>query len=195
VQPFHTSKPLSFRKILFATDFRECSAAVVPYVVALAQRCNSHVFVTHVVSPALAAFSKNEQHLHSAGVPARIDLPADYLSGIPHEFLIRDGEVAPTLCRLARGYDPDLILIGMNAPRRVTARLGSVAEQTIRTAPCPVLTVGPAPRLSRWMPRDRRITLSCLAQNEDSPTTKPPGRAWDGVSALHVRGHSYPLNR
>jgi nucleotide-binding universal stress UspA family protein len=141
VHPFDI--PVSFDKILFATDFHDDSAAALPYLIALARRCNSHVFITHVVPSALPAFFRGGQRLRSAGVPASVNFASDHLSGISHEFLMRDGEVAPTLCRLARGYDVDLIVIRMRR-RMATAALGTVAEEIIANAPCPVLTVGPS---------------------------------------------------
>src|SRR5438045_3139466 len=140
VPPFDI--PVSFDKILFATDSRETSAAALPYLSALARRCNSHVFITHVVPCALPAFFRGGQRLRPAGVPAWVNFASDHLWGISHEFLMRDGEVVSTLCRLARGYEVDLIVIGMR-PRLASATLGTVAEEIIANAPCPVLTVGP----------------------------------------------------
>ena len=104
---------------------RRWDRAALPYLIALARRCNSHVFITHVVPSALPAFFRGGQRLRSAGAPASVNFASDHLSGISHEFLMRDGEVAPTLCRLARGYDVDLIVIRMRR-RMATAALGSL---------------------------------------------------------------------
>jgi nucleotide-binding universal stress UspA family protein len=54
----------------------------------------------------------------------------------------RSGAVAPAIVQFAEEHDADLVVMGTHGRRGVTRLVfGSVAEEVLRTAPCPVLTV------------------------------------------------------
>ena len=59
---------------------------------------------------------------------------------------IEVGDVGGTICRVAADLNVDVIVVGSHG-RGTIARilLGSVSEQVVRHAPCPVLVVRPAP--------------------------------------------------
>lgn len=66
------------------------------------------------------------------------------LAGIPHQSILRHGEVWKAAADLIKAHEIDLIVVGSHG--RTGLRrflLGSVAEQIFRHANCPVLTVGP----------------------------------------------------
>ena len=66
------------------------------------------------------------------------------LTGIPHKFVVRQGELWPELQEIIRQESADLLVVGTHG-RHGMAKLffGSVAEQIFRQADCPVLTFGP----------------------------------------------------
>ena len=54
------------------------------------------------------------------------------------------GAVSPrAICEIVRNRQVDLVVIGAHAPELRKADLDSVAEEILRTAPCPVLIIGP----------------------------------------------------
>jgi uncharacterized protein (DUF2267 family)/nucleotide-binding universal stress UspA family protein len=60
------------------------------------------------------------------------------------DHIIVDGSAAPEIVRVSGEIEPDLIILGTHGRtglRRVV--MGSVAEEVIRRAPCPVLTIKP----------------------------------------------------
>jgi len=63
---------------------------------------------------------------------------------LPHQAYLRHGELAAVVSELVHELDIDLVIAGTHG-RTGLGRLimGSVAEEILRQAPCPVLTVGP----------------------------------------------------
>jgi len=67
------------------------------------------------------------------------------LRGVPHEVLMQEGNVWPTLEKLIAEHEIDLVVAGTHGRGKVHKILiGSVAEEIFRQADVPVLTVGPA---------------------------------------------------
>ena len=64
--------------------------------------------------------------------------------GVPHETLIRKGDIWRELSRIIEEKQIDLVVCGTHG-RTGAAKvlMGSVSEAIYRHAPCPVLTVGP----------------------------------------------------
>src|SRR5260370_15572717 len=67
--------------------------------------------------------------------------------GVVVDYRLAEGDTAEEILRTARETNSDVIVLGTHG-RKGLGRLllGSVAEQTVRTAPCPVVTVKPASR-------------------------------------------------
>jgi nucleotide-binding universal stress UspA family protein len=60
---------------------------------------------------------------------------------------IEVGDVAGTVCRVAADVHADVIVVGSHGRGAIERiLLGSVSEQVVRHAPCPVLVVRPAPK-------------------------------------------------
>jgi nucleotide-binding universal stress UspA family protein len=63
---------------------------------------------------------------------------------IPHDTLIRRGEIWAELAKIVEEKEIDMVVCGTHGRTGVNKMLlGSVAENIYRHAPCPVLTVGP----------------------------------------------------
>jgi nucleotide-binding universal stress UspA family protein len=64
--------------------------------------------------------------------------------GQPCETLLGHGDVADVLTEFVHNHAADLVVVGTSSRAGVgKVLLGSIAEEIIRGAPCPVLTVGP----------------------------------------------------
>ena len=142
---------LSFKNILFATDFSPSSAAALPYAEAIARHYGSKVYFAHVIPPE-AYSSVPPKHRDTALQQAQgyvtermaALLTSSNFQQIPHEVLEDRGEIWPTLADMVDKHDVDLIVIGTHGRRGIQKMLlGSVAAEIFRQATRPVLTVGP----------------------------------------------------
>jgi nucleotide-binding universal stress UspA family protein len=74
----------------------------------------------------------------------RLERVCDCLEGIPHRSYVRHGQVWKTLESIIQENEIDLIVLGTHGRTGLgKLLLGSVAEDILRHAACPVLTVGP----------------------------------------------------
>jgi nucleotide-binding universal stress UspA family protein len=74
----------------------------------------------------------------------RMETLASDLKTIPRHTYVREGEVWESLSDIIRGHEIDLLVVGTHGRTGVEKLLlGSKAEEILRLAPCPVLTVGP----------------------------------------------------
>ena len=71
-------------------------------------------------------------------------VPAEFLDGIQVEFLVRRGEPSEQIIQAAREFNIDLIIVGSKGHSALASILiGSVAQNIVHHAPCPVLLVRP----------------------------------------------------
>lgn len=143
---------VSLRHILFATDFSAASDRACAYAKALALNFRSSVEIVHVFDPSvvttyveaiLGVPAKDRQRVMSDSLEqVKKDFTA---SGIEAQSSLPEGRRPhATVLKLAKEHETDLIVAGTHS-RWGMERLviGSTAEELIRNAACPVLTVGP----------------------------------------------------
>ncbi|MBT8368244.1 MAG: universal stress protein [Deltaproteobacteria bacterium] len=134
-------------KILAAVDGSPFSDAVVDQAISLGGICHSQIFVISVVdlfpeqmevAPTLVEKMSEEVRQHLDQAKAKVDkakIPCEtivHMGGAPHEFIVQE----------ARDRKIDLILMGTHGRsglKRIL--LGSVAQNVIAHAPCPVMVV------------------------------------------------------
>ena len=140
---------LSIRRILWPTDFSSGAERAFPYAVALASWHEAELHVLSVQEPEAVDADGSQSHplsqdaltrllMDDGEPPQHVDL--DTLSVVQEQ---RKGDSAPeTIVSYADEYDIDLVVAGTHGRRGLRRLLiGSVAEEVLRTAPCPVLTV------------------------------------------------------
>jgi nucleotide-binding universal stress UspA family protein len=143
---------VSIETILFATDFSPASERAASYAKGLAQRFSSTVEIAHVFDP--SAVITYEEAIMSLPCPERRQDSNEYLERLEKEFLkagIKAHTVSPeghraaaAILKTAKEDDVDLIVSGTDSKRGIERiLLGSTAEEILRSATCPVLTVGP----------------------------------------------------
>ena len=136
---------LALKNILVATDFSGAADTALTYGRALAHACGATLHVMHVVENVFVGPFTSDPR--GVGDEARQQLE-DRLTADDRQVLHASAVVeishnpAKAVLAYARASDIGLIVTGTTG-RRGPARLllGSVAEQVVRTAPCPVLTV------------------------------------------------------
>ncbi len=142
-------KAITIDNILFATDFSKQSSIALPFALSIAHKYGSTICAAHVIAPppmgnltmlevqALAAQELRESHEYVSELKRR-------LGSIPHEALVRKGDIWKELSALCQEKKIDLIVLGTHGRAGVSKFLmGSVAETIFRQSTCPVLAVGP----------------------------------------------------
>lgn len=146
---------ISIRRILVPTDFSDCATKAVRYAVELADKFGAELILLHVVPDTVLALpdavmptpapAQELQALQEAGKAGLANLVASLkLEGRNVRTESRIGSPEQEITAAATDLGADLICVsthGRDGLSRVF--LGSVAEQLVRHAPCPVLTVRP----------------------------------------------------
>src|SRR5215475_6578486 len=139
------------RSLLIATDFSEASEKALRHSLALARFYESKFCLAHVVSslgltmagPGAIAACKEAVLREAAQLEASL-VRTGALTGIQHKFIVRQGALWPELQDIIREESTDLLVVGTHGRHGIAKLfLGSIAEQIVRQADCPVLTLGP----------------------------------------------------
>ena len=134
-------------RILVAVDGSAFSDAAVDQAISLGGICNSQIFVISVVdlypeqmevAPALVEKMSKDVRQHLDAAKQKVDeskIPCEtivHMGGVPHEFIVKE----------AKDKAIDLIVMGTHGRSGIKrVLLGSVAQNVIGHAPCPVLVV------------------------------------------------------
>lgn len=137
---------MSTRKILFPTDFSHTGDAALHLATSLARDRGAELLIVHVEEPP-AAYGGGEMY-YGMPDPATDDLrrmlalvkPDD--PAVPCEHRLVTGDPATVIPRLAEEEGVELIVMGTHGRTGFLRFLmGSVAENIVRRAKCPVLTL------------------------------------------------------
>jgi nucleotide-binding universal stress UspA family protein len=140
---------LRIERILLPTDFSAPSQYAFQLACSLARDHGSRVIVLHVVLtlgpefvPHGEAVSQLEPESHRNRLWAEVSQvkPADAAIAVEHQ--LAEGDPAVEIARAAVAHDCQLIVMGTHGRTGLDRLLvGSVAEQVMRKAHCPVLVV------------------------------------------------------
>src|SRR5579859_2920074 len=144
---------LAVKNVLFATDFSATSEAALPYATAICRRFGITLHLAHVISDTntlmmtggvdYVSMSTIYEDAHTEA-KEKLDQISLGLEGIPHRNYVRHGQVWKNLASIVEESQIDLIIVGTHGRTGLgKLLLGSVAEDILQHAPCPVLTVGP----------------------------------------------------
>jgi len=141
------------KNVLFATDFSATSESALPYALAICRRFGSTLHAVHVLSDANVLMMTGGVDYVSMGTiyedahteaKEKLERMATLFEGIPFRIYVRHGQVWVNLAGIVEENKVDLIVVGTHGRTGFgKLLLGSVAEDILRHAPCPVLTVGP----------------------------------------------------
>lgn len=140
-------------RILVPTDFSSTADAALDYAHVLAERFGASLEVLHVLDDPFVADGMAAEAYISEAPALRTSMLQEAQERLRHRASAREGigpvttEVlfghgARTIAEYASERGVDLIVMGTHGRTGFAhLLLGSVAEQLVRTAPCPVLTV------------------------------------------------------
>ena len=133
------------KSILVPTDFSEASDAALHYATELALTLGARLALLHVPGKTGEHFEANFPHgQFEAATRERLSsfLTTEQLERLRPEYVLRVGGPAEQIVRYADLVDAGLIVMGTHGRSGLAhALMGSVAEQVVRSAPCPVLLV------------------------------------------------------
>ena len=142
-----------FRRILAATDLTSESLSGVTYAAHLARANDARLLVLHVPTSTTALYAEFLPPIDIAGFDDSIEAAArEHLERWARRNLgdqgvslqVRSGHASDTICKVAAEWDASLIVMATHGRKGLGHfALGSVTEQALRDAPCPVLTVNP----------------------------------------------------
>jgi nucleotide-binding universal stress UspA family protein len=140
-------------RVLVAIDGSDTSLLAAKYAAFLATNLGCKVTLLHVVEYpplpfALAGVSEEESRrfnnrvVESGRSILRLGQKPLAEAGVAAEIELREGRPADVICQVAQEGKFDLVIIG-NRGRGMVSRvlLGSVSQEVVRAAPCPVLVI------------------------------------------------------
>ena len=134
--------------ILVPTDFSVCAERALDYACPLAGKLGATIHVINAIGAVLPEMSvamtdqmiETIRHNNAAALD-KLVAPRRALAKFG-SVQVLEGDARDTILRIAKALPADLIVIGTHGRRGIRrALLGSVAEDVLRRAPCPVLTV------------------------------------------------------
>ncbi|HEY1304321.1 MAG TPA: universal stress protein [Vicinamibacterales bacterium] len=144
-------------RILVPTDFSETADAALAYAKTLAAKLGASLHLMHVFQDPGAAipfvpetYAPPPPDMRERALAEAWDQLHDRLDSEEHKRFagtraVVEGLAALEIVRYAEHHGIDLIVMGTHGRRGIAHLfLGSVAEHVVRTAKCPVLTVGAA---------------------------------------------------
>lgn len=143
---------IQLKRILLPVDFSENADVANNYASALAQQFSAEIHVLHVIEHSIPTFpiygidTGPLEHIKEIKKAAEEKLnewlQADWAKGITIVSKITVGTPFVEIISYAKDQDIDVIIMGTHGRSGLSHLLiGSVAENVVRKAPCPVLTV------------------------------------------------------
>jgi nucleotide-binding universal stress UspA family protein len=137
---------LPLKTILYATDFSEQAKFALRMACSLAADHGARLIMLHVMPPATVGFGEElTQWVYEDGVDharSRLKDLEPNNQAIEVETRLQEGNPAAVIVDVARETGASLIVLGTHGRTGLSRILmGSIAEEVLRKAPCPVLTV------------------------------------------------------
>jgi nucleotide-binding universal stress UspA family protein len=143
---------LAIERILCPVDFSELSARAYDYAQSLARHYGAKLFLQHVVDFVLPPYayyapaSYLEDFFQKVCTDARAELEkfakSHTRNGVQPECLVSEGTAPDSILAFAEAQMVDFIVMGTHGRKGLDrVALGSVADQVLRKARCPVLVV------------------------------------------------------
>lgn len=183
------------KSILFATDLSHESENALRHAVALARHYGATLHLAHVVNA--MGFTLAGPEAFELGCEAAMRDVATLqkklegsgaLDGIRHDAVVRRGDVWPQIEQLLEEDAADLLVVGTHGRHGIgRVLLGSVAEEILRRAECPVVTVGPAFQMDSGVGNTRQPRPILFATDFHKASLQALPYAIDFARERHVK--------
>ncbi|MFQ5956607.1 MAG: universal stress protein [Candidatus Brocadiales bacterium] len=142
---------ITFKKILCPIDYSDCSARALRYAAGLALRDSARLYLMHVIDKRIYDYggpiyeaqpSPDEETIAHLKERLTESVPKEISGDIDVETIVTVGVPAQEIVNVANDKGVDIIVIGTHGRTGIAhVVMGSVAENVVRKAVCPVLTV------------------------------------------------------
>jgi nucleotide-binding universal stress UspA family protein len=135
-----------FRKVLAAIDFHDHSLSALELAKNLAQQNGGSVILLHVVpmdgSTGGPMYDEDFRMQAEKDAARLATIASKQLEGIKYEILTEIGDPATGIINTSKTKAVDAIVMGTHGGKAIMhALMGSVAEQVLRQAQCPVIAL------------------------------------------------------
>jgi len=145
---------LQIKKILFPVDFTENSTKLIPYVLSMAEKYGSTIYLMHVVQDLLdwgglyvphISLEESQKEVLKSAEKLMDKICNEQLKGCPDfKRMIVSGDPALEILKIIESEDIDLVIMGTHGRKGLEHTIfGSVAGNVVKKSPIPVLTVNP----------------------------------------------------
>jgi nucleotide-binding universal stress UspA family protein len=142
---------IDFKHLVVATDFSASSKRALAYAVAVARGYGSEIALVHAIPPEPRETVpmdplplELDRHRLEAEEKIRQLAEEAHLKDFQNHILVQQGSVWDVLSSIIDRYRAGLLVLGTHGRGGLKKlALGSVAEEVLRLASCPVLTIGP----------------------------------------------------
>jgi nucleotide-binding universal stress UspA family protein len=144
-----STRPLDFRRILFATDLSEPSMKAFDFALSLAQGLRSDIVAVHAVDKAMTSSAEDVVATEMRDVAMRqarqkLDMlvTEGKRHGVEIQTVLAEGTAAREILKTSDQSGADLILLAISSKGFLErALIGATAEQVVREANVPVLSI------------------------------------------------------
>jgi len=159
---------IAMKDIIFATDFSPAAENALLYAADMARCFHAALHVVNAVEPANYALPPETWHTADQARELETKKLRAFLQtsfpDIENEVQLSEGTVSQVLTSAIDRDNADLVVLGTHGRTGVgKLLLGSSAEEILRNAPCPVLTVGPHARPEPQWRLDRILYATDLS--------------------------------
>ncbi len=141
----------AFRQIMLATDMGPASAGATDEALRLAGALGARLLAVAVIDPRTLQLPGGRFRSRVDQERARLEEAAAELvmrgrrAQVATSFLIWEGDPAESIVEAAKSEGADVIVVGSHGRAALgRALIGSVSDQVVRHAPCPVMVVRPS---------------------------------------------------
>jgi len=145
--PTTTPLQLDLKNILVPVDFSPVSEPALKLARTIAQQHGSTIHLANVIEsfdvPSTVCVKPRRTEIERAETDLRF-IETRYFSEVKHKKVVLDGDINMSLLETIKERDIDLVVMatrGVEGCERLF--VGSIAEELLRDAKCPVLTTGP----------------------------------------------------
>ena len=151
---------LAIRRILVTTDFSEGTSEAIAYAFSIAQECQAHISVLHVLGNVGADTSEKYREILTKKIGSQLEklIPSEARVWCDAKTRVETGLPFKVILKTVEKESIDLLVMNVHGKRGLDrSLLDSTAERVVRAASCPVLMIPPIAATQRKRRLARKV--------------------------------------